>query len=90
MHETRKIVCVSRSVTSNSFVTPWTVQPARLFCPWDFPGKDTGVGCHFPSPGDLPDPGIELGSPALQADALLSELLVSRSLQNVSSYILCD
>ena len=27
----------------------------------------------FPSPGDLPDPGIVLGSPALQADALLSE-----------------
>ena len=31
--------------------------PARLFCPWDSPGKNTGVGC--PSPGDLPDPGME-------------------------------
>ena len=29
----------------------------------------------FPSPGDLPDPGIEPGSPALQADSLLTELL---------------
>ena len=29
----------------------------------------------FPSPGDLPDPGIEPGSPALQADALPSEPL---------------
>ena len=28
----------------------------------------------FPSPGDLPNPGIKPGSPALQADALLSEL----------------
>ena len=28
----------------------------------------------FPSPGDLPDPGIKLGSPALQADCLLSSL----------------
>ena len=27
----------------------------------------------FPSPGDLPDPGIEAGSPVLQADSLLSE-----------------
>ena len=27
----------------------------------------------FPSPGDLPDPGIEPGSPTLQADSLLSE-----------------
>ena len=30
-------------------------------------------GLPFPSPGDLPDPGIEPGSPALQAEALLSE-----------------
>ena len=41
--------------------------------PWDFPGKSTGVGLPFPSPGDLPNPGIEPGSPALQADALPSE-----------------
>jgi len=31
------------------------------------------VWLPFPSPGDLPDPGIEFRSPALQADALLSE-----------------
>ena len=31
------------------------------------------TGLPFPSPGDLPDPGIEPGSPTLQADALLSE-----------------
>ena len=23
------------------------LQPLRLLCPWDFPGKNTGVGCHF-------------------------------------------
>ena len=28
------------------FVIPWTIA-TRLFCPWDFPGKSTGVGCHF-------------------------------------------
>ena len=32
------------------------------------------MGCHFPSAGDLPDPGIEPGSPALQADSLPTEL----------------
>jgi len=31
-------------------------------------------GLPFPSPGDLPEPGIELASPALQADSLLTEL----------------
>ena len=30
-------------------------------------------GLRFPFPGDLPDPGIELGSPTMQADALPSE-----------------
>ena len=28
------------------FVTPG-MQPARLLCPWNFPGKNTGMGCHF-------------------------------------------
>ena len=35
------------------------LEPARLLCPWDFPGKNTGVGCHFLLQGDLPDPVIE-------------------------------
>ena len=43
-------------------MTPWTVAHQA---PWDFPGKDTGVGLPFPSPGDLPNPGIETGSPVL-------------------------
>ena len=43
-----------------------TVAPG-LLCPWGFPGKKTGVGCHF-LPGDLSNPGIKptsLVSPAL-------------------------
>ena len=28
------------------FLTPWTVATSLLY-PWDFPGKNTGVGCHF-------------------------------------------
>ena len=28
-------------------VRPHGLQPARLLCPWDSPGKNTGVGCHF-------------------------------------------
>ena len=38
-----------------------------------FSRKGYWSGLPFPSPGDLPDPGIEPGSPALQADALPSE-----------------
>ena len=39
-------VCVSRSVVSSS-LRPHGVQPTRLLRPWDFPGQNTGVGCHF-------------------------------------------
>ena len=38
-----------------------------------FSKQEYWSGLPFPSPGDLPDPGIEPRSPALQADALLSE-----------------
>ena len=47
-----------------------------FLCPWDSAGKNAGVGCQFPPPGDLPDPGTEPVSPvspALQADSLAAE-----------------
>ena len=54
------------------FVTPWTVAyqaPPSM----GFSRQEYWSGLPFPSPGDLPDPGIEPGSPTLQADALTSE-----------------
>ena len=62
-------VCVSHSVMSNS-LQPHELdklEPARLLYPWDSPGLP------FSSPEGLPDPGIEPGPPALQADSLASE-----------------
>ena len=103
---------VSCSVLSNSLGSHG-LQPTRRLCPWNSPGKNTGVGNHsllqgifptqgsnpglllcrqilqrlshqrgpwllewaaYPSPGDLPDPEIELGFPALQVDFLPAEL----------------
>ena len=40
----------------------------------EFTRQEYRSGLPFPSPMDLPDPGIELGSPELQADSLLTEL----------------
>ena len=54
------------------FATPWTVAyqaPPSMECP----RQESWSGLPFPSPGDLPNPGIELRSPTLQADALPSE-----------------
>ena len=54
------------------FATPWIVAPeARLFT--GLSRQEYWSGLLLPSPGDLPDPGIEPRSPALQADALTSE-----------------
>ena len=39
------------------------MEPTRLFCPWNFPRQECWSGLSFPSPGDIPDPGIELESP---------------------------
>ena len=44
MHESEKWEW-SHSVMSDS-LRPHGLQPTRLLCPWDFPGKSTGVGCH--------------------------------------------
>ena len=54
------------------FATSWTVA---LQAPQSmgFSRQERWSGVPFPSPGDLPDPGIEPRSPALQADALTSE-----------------
>ena len=41
------------------FATPWTVA-ARLLCPWDSPGKNTGVGCHALLQGIFPTLGWKL------------------------------
>ena len=38
--------CSSHLVVSDS-LRHHGMQPARLLCPWDFPGKNIGVGCHF-------------------------------------------
>ena len=54
------------------FATPWTVAhqaPPSM----EFFGQEYWSGLLFPSPEDLPNPGIKPGSPALQADALPSE-----------------
>ena len=54
------------------FATPWAVAyqaPPSL----GFSRQEYWIGLPFPSPGDLPNPGIEPGSPVLQADALPSE-----------------
>ena len=71
IYDTFVVLSISRSLT---LVIPWTVAheaPVSV----GFPRPEFWSGMPFPPPGDLLDLGIELGSPALQADSLLSESL---------------
>ena len=54
------------------FATPWT-EAHQAPLSLGFSRQEYWSGLPFPSPGELPDPGIKPGSPALQADALTSE-----------------
>ena len=47
-----RVLCVC-SVVSDS-LRPHGLGPTRLFCPWDSPGKNTGVGCHALLQGIFP------------------------------------
>ena len=134
-----KCICLSYAAAAKSLIVmsnsvrPRRRQPTRLPHPWDSPGKNIGVGCHFllqwkwkvkvkslshvwlfatpwivayqapqsmefsrqeywsglpfPSPGDLPYPGIEPGSPALWADTLTSEPKVEETNLSMLSII---
>ena len=66
-------MCVlSCSVVSNSLQLHG-LYPARLLCPWDFPGKNTGVGCHSLLQGIFLTQGLNLHLLCLlhwQADSL--------------------
>ena len=62
-NETEVQSTVSESVSCchiRLFVTPWTVA-TRLLCPWDSPGKNTGVGCHSLLQGIFLAQGSNLG-----------------------------
>ena len=65
-HEVKSLSRVRLSATlwTVAYQAPLTIGFSR---------QEYWSGSPFPSPGDLPNPGIEPGSPALQADALPSE-----------------
>ena len=72
VHKLQYIQIVKSLICVRLFATPWTgahQAPPSM----GFSRQEYWSGLPFPSPGDLPDPGIEPRSPALQADALTSE-----------------
>ena len=62
-----------RALLSRLAVFSSAADSPRLLHPWESPAKNTGVALPCPPPGDLPNPGIEPRSPALQVDSLVPE-----------------
>ena len=73
------LVVVVQSLSSVRLLQPCGLQPTRLFCPWDFPGKNTRMDCHFLLQGIFQTQELNLGllhcrrTPVLQADSLPPE-----------------
>ena len=61
------VVLVAKSCPT--LETPWTIA-CQTPLSTGFSRQEYWSGLSFPSPGNLPDPGIELWSPVLQADSL--------------------
>ena len=69
------VLCVCVKLLSHvSSLQSYGLQPARLLCPWNFSGKNTGTGCHFLLQEIFPTQG-SLGSPAL-ADEFFTTLYI--------------
>ena len=58
--------CPVRNVQESCLVA----KPSRLLCPWDFPGKNIGVGCHLLLQGIFLTQGLNLCLLHWQADSL--------------------
>ena len=64
------LVCVCMCLVMSDSLQPCGLSPTRLFCPWDFSGKNTGVGCHFLPQGIFPTQGSNPHLLPWQADSL--------------------
>ena len=93
------IRCAAQSIVAQSCSTlcdPLDPSLTRPLYPLGFSGKNTGVNCHFPPPGDLSNSGIKSMSPvspAFQAESLLSESLGKPKLlyiKQISNMVLLD
>ena len=56
-----------------TLLQPRGLWPARLLCPWDFPGKNSGGGYHFLLQGTFPTQGSKPASPSLAGGFFTTE-----------------
>ena len=67
------VCCVLSYPLMSDYLRSHELQPVRLLCPWQFPGKNIGVDCHSPLHGIFLTQELNQSS-ALQVDSLPTEL----------------
>ena len=60
------LCCCLIAQSRPTLLQPHGLGPTKLLCPWDFPGKNMEVGCHFLLQGYLSNPGMGPEPPALE------------------------
>src|SRR5574337_44455 len=65
--------CVLDAQLCPTLCNPMDYSPARFLCPWDFSGKNTGVGCHFLFQGIFPTQRSNPHLPALAGGFFTTE-----------------
>ena len=71
----RTVIISLFSHQSSPTLRPHELKPTRFLCPWNFPGKNTKVGCHFLVQGIFPTQGLEHVSPGLAGGFFTTEPL---------------
>ena len=77
-------VCVLKLFSHVQLFVTYGPQPARLLCPWDSPGKNTGVGCHALFQGIFPTQGSNL---SLMSPALLGRFFTTSATWDAHLYL---
>ena len=72
-HPKQNCCCYLVAKCCLTLLQPHGLYPARFLCTLDFPGKNARMGYPYPSPGDLPNPGIEPAPPALAGGFFTTE-----------------
>ena len=61
-HIQHVVICACACSVVSDSLRFHELYSARLLCPWNFPGRNTGVSCHLLLQGDLPNQGTESSS----------------------------
>ena len=81
---TKHVCSVSHSVMSNSLQPHW-LYSVRLFCPWNSPGENSGVGCHSLLQGIIQTQGLNPG--LLHCRQIVYHLSHQGSSQSVCNHV---